>query len=280
MELAYPSMQSQFQQTEQMRSSIRPNSQNDGSAALCGKHRVWQGIQDDMVIHWSQGHLQLWWIFVLESRTDKYNGFSTSKILLHMSFACFISPFKSCSDGRGTKWQVELNSGSHSPNFTCSWPGDFGHLTVTWDNRTAQQHPRWLSSHFRISTAHPQTREGTRKGVPSIACPNQGSQYSMTGIVPIQQLKNNKEKDDFWSMECLYSHWQRKHLRTQKKNNPDCKELACYNIDIAPLSKRRLPEGFLCKPKEGYTFFWKGMQKMRTSVPASKSPNMHQLIAD
>ena len=59
LELAYPSMKSQFQQTGQMRSPIRSNGQEAGSAILYGKHRASQGTQDITVIHCNQGSLQL-----------------------------------------------------------------------------------------------------------------------------------------------------------------------------------------------------------------------------
>ena len=73
------------------------------SPGMMNLHTIWTPSSED----WGVGMPQC-------------NGFSTSKLLPTqvLCISHLISPFKSCGDEGGVKWQVEVNTGSHSPNPT------------------------------------------------------------------------------------------------------------------------------------------------------------------
>ena len=81
----------------------------------------------------------------------------------------------------------------------------------------------------------------------------------MTGSGPIHWSKTIKIKIIFgvWNVHTLIN--SENILRPERRTALIGKELTHYIIDIAALSKMRLPgEGSLCEPEGGYTFFWKG----------------------
>lgn len=103
-------------------------------------------------------------------------------------------------------------------------------------------------------------KEGTRKGVPNIACPNETGQHTAAGsFTPFSGRNTTKRKLILgaWNVRTLMD--RESTMRPERRTALVARELARYRIDIAALTETRLAgEGSVAELKGGYTFFWRG----------------------